>query len=151
MILLPVNTSLSSLVLPGNTRVPFTRQSDGTLSNTSGLRLPQFAGAVLSAVAGGDQQLRFKDGTTWRFHPLIAGALFLVEQADRVGNQITIQRSSGGLMQSVTDAAGRQLTMQYSGGRLSQIQDPLGRTVQYGYGTDGRLSTVTGPAGGVTQ
>ena len=148
--LLPMNTNLWRLILPGNSRIPFVRQPDGTFQNTGSPRVPQFIGAVLTALPGGEQQLRFKDGTSWRFRTLVLGLSYLIEQADRVGNRVTIYRTSGGRIQGIEDAAGRGIAVQYTGNRVTHVRDPLGRIVQYGYDGTGRLVTVTDPAGGVT-
>lgn len=50
---LPVNTDLIRLILPGNTRLPLVRQPDGTFRNSSPPKYPRLAGAVLSSVQGG--------------------------------------------------------------------------------------------------
>ncbi|MCI0526738.1 MAG: Ig-like domain-containing protein [Nitrospira sp.] len=147
-ILQQTGASLAHLIMPGNARVDLTRQPDGTFQNTND---PFVSGAVLSTLTGGDQQLRFKDGSTWRFRSLAAGVRFLIEMKDRNGNQVTIERggpSSG--ISRIIDSAGRAINFTYSGSRLMQIQDPLGRTVQYTYNTNDRLETVTDPEGGVT-
>ncbi|WP_447975230.1 RHS repeat-associated core domain-containing protein [Nitrospira sp. Kam-Ns4a] len=140
------------LVLPANSRVDLAKQPDGTYVNHTH---PFLRGAVLSALPGGDHQLRFKDGTVWRFRPLFtfpAGGTveFLIAQTDRNGNQLTIERSAGGTISRIVDAAGRALTVTTSAGRITQVQDPLGRTIQYTYGSNGRLATVTDPEQGTT-
>ncbi|MGH7427765.1 MAG: carboxypeptidase regulatory-like domain-containing protein, partial [Candidatus Methylomirabilaceae bacterium] len=145
-ILLPANFNLIRLVMPGNVRVDLIRQADGTYRNVTE---PSLSGAVLSNLPGGDRQLRYKDGTTWRFRSLFQGLEFLIEQADRNGNKVTIERDSTGRILRILEPAGRALNVSYAGAQISEIRDPLGRTVQYGY-TGGRLSTVTDPAGGVT-
>ncbi len=152
VVLLQENVNIYRLILPGNTRLQFNKQPNGTFLNASGFRLPEFVGAVLSTLPGGDLQLRFKDGATWKFQgPLFGAALFLVEQADRVGNRITIHRTSGSPIQSIEDSAGRAINFQYTNGRITQLTDPMGRTVQYSYHSDGRLATMTDPEGGVTH
>lgn len=140
------------LVLPANTRLDLSRQADGTFQN---LTHPLLKGAVLSTLPGGDHLLRFKDGATWRFQRRFTfadgtGVDFLMEQADRNGNRLTIERS-GHVLARLVDAAGRALTVSTAGGRITEIQDALGRTVRYEYGTDGRLAVVTDPAGQTTR
>jgi YD repeat-containing protein len=53
----------------------------------------------------------------------------------------------------IPEPAGRALTFHYTGTNLQvdQVTDPLGRTVRYGYGEFGVLTSVTDPAGGVTR
>jgi len=149
--LLPVNADLWRLILPGNTRIPLARQPDGTFANTGFPSFPFMRGASLSTLSNGDHQLRFKDGTTWRFRSLFLGLSFLVEMADRNGNRVVIERGSAGKIIQIADDAGRAFHVTYAGSRISEINDPLGRTVQYGYDANGRLSTVTDPAGGITR
>ncbi len=146
--ILQTGASLAYLIMPGNARIDLTRQPNGTFQNAND---PFVSGAVLSTLPGGDQQLRLKDGTTWRFRALAGGVRFLIEMKDRNGNQVTIERggpSSG--ISRIVDSSGRAINFSYSGSRLIQIQDPLGRTVQYTYNTNDRLETVTDPEGGVT-
>ncbi len=146
-ILLPANFNLIRLVMPGNVRVDLVRQADGTYRNSAE---PSFSSAVLSNLPGGDRQIRFKDGTTWRFRSLFQGLEFLIEQADRNGNKITIERDSSGRVQRIVEPAGRALNVSYAGAQITEIRDPIGRTVPYGY-TGGRLTTATDPAVGVTR
>ncbi|MCI0372321.1 MAG: DUF6531 domain-containing protein, partial [candidate division NC10 bacterium] len=73
-ILLPVNASLFRLILPGNARLDLVLQPDGTYRNSTH---PFLSGAVLTSLSGGDHQLRFKDGNTWRFRNLFLGLEFL--------------------------------------------------------------------------
>jgi len=69
-ILLPVNASLFRLILPSNARLDLILQPDGTYRNSTH---PVLSGAVLTPLAGGEHQLRFKDGATWRFRNLFLG------------------------------------------------------------------------------
>jgi len=143
------NASLRRIILPGNARFAFVKQADGSFVNTTH---PRFAGAVLTQ-SGTSHTLSFKDGTTWRFAPtVVAGPSLLVEQADRNGNRVTVERIGRSLTRLI-EPGGRALTFAYnSQGRIASITDPLGRTVRYGYNlTTRRLETVTDPAGGVTR
>lgn len=140
------------LVLPGSSRLDLYRQPNGTWTNQTH---PMLKGAVLSTIAGGDRQLRFNDGATWTFRSLFTFAAggsieYLIEQADRNNNTLTITRS-GTAITGLTDASGRQVTVSTTGGRISQIQDPLGRVVTYNYNSNGRLETVSDPEGGSTR
>lgn len=147
IVLLPETAQLRTLVMPGNARLSFVLQSDGTFINTTH---PAFAGAVLSAGSGGEHSLRLKNGTVWRFVPGTAGLGLLVEQRDRNGNRLLIERS-GNQITRIVEPAGRALVFSYTGSRISSIRDPLGREVQYSYNTSGRLETVADPEGGETQ
>ena len=159
--LLEESPSLRHLILPGNARLKFIRQADGTFTTTGS----DFAGAVLTPEPNGAHQLRLKDGTIWRFAAgwlrrglpgAITGLGLLVEQRDRTGNVLTITRDGFRAVTQVTEPGGRTLfftvtTISPAIARLTQVRDPLGRTVRYDYSPSGRLVTVTDPAGGVTR
>ena len=135
------------LILPGNSRLDLVQQPDGTYRNATH---PFLSGAVLTGT--GIKTLRFKDGTTWKFAPFIQGIEFLVEQADRYGNKITIARAGiRGLPVSITDAGGRVTNFTTFSEKIIQILDPLGRTIHYTYGANERLATVTDTEGGITR
>jgi RHS repeat-associated protein len=149
--------TLRRLVLPGNARLAFTREADGTFVNTTHAR---FARAVLSQ-AGTEHVLRLEDGTTWRFasgwlpwnraQP-ITGLGLLVERADRDGNRLVVEREAHGRPLRLIEPAGRALAFELdASGRISRVSDPAGRSVLYGYDAARRLATVTNPAGGVTR
>ncbi len=149
VVLLEVNTSLRRLIMPGNARFDFVVQPNGTYTQGTHQR---FAGAVLTALPGGTNQIRFKDGTVWRFaNTSIPGLEALVEESDRNGNRLAIERSFDAVIRRIVEPSGRALTFSYSGDRLSQVTDPLGRVVRYGYNSAGRLETVTDAAGGTTR
>lgn len=158
VILLEESATLRRLILPGDARFSFVRQPDGTFVNTT---YPEFAGAVLTAGTQGDHTLRLKDGTLWRFgsgwrpwgRPIpIAGLGLMVEQVDRNGNRLTIERESHARLTRLIEPGARELVFTTDSlGHTTQVTDPLGRTVLYGYNSDGRLETVTDPTGGVTR
>src|SRR5207253_1937120 len=87
--LLDVNQLLRRLVMPGNARYEFARQSDGRFVNRTN---PRFRGATISEEADGVQALRFSNGNVWRFRggwigrgrtrPIV-GLNLLIEQRDR--------------------------------------------------------------------
>ena len=131
------------IYLPGNVRLDMALQPDGTYVNRND---PFLAGAVLTLQGQGPAELRFKDGTIWRF---TNGALS--EQEDRNGNRIRIERS-GRIIQRIVDSVGRIVKFSTDAqNRIREIRDPIGRTVKYTYDVNGRLSIVTNPAGGTTQ
>jgi RHS repeat-associated protein len=156
IVVLELGPSLRRLILPGNARLDFPRQPDGTFANGTA---PQFTGAVLTHT-GNTHTLRFKDGATWRLSTgylprvgatPIAGFWLLTQQTDRVGNALTITRDGFGGLARLTEPAGRTIEARFTGARLTTLTDPAGRTVTYAYDAQGRLSTVTDPAGGLTR
>ena len=153
------------LVMPGNARVLLSRGSDGAFRSGT---TPQLAGAVLHAEADGEHRLVFKDGAAWRFRAgwrarvrstVLPGLGLLVEQVDRHGNRLIIDRDKAGAVSSIAEPAGRTLTFTTAlldpadptSARLVTVLDPLGRRVHYGYDAQRRLSTVTDAAGGVVR
>ena len=91
---------LIRLILPGNTRLDLTKQPNGTYSNSTH---PLLRGAVLTLsgnTSNSISDLRFKDGSTWRFsrRRFGASAFFdvLIEMRDRNGNITTIEREPNG-------------------------------------------------------
>jgi len=164
--LLDINTSLRRLVMPGNARYEFARQSDGRLVNQTH---PRFRGAAITEEADGVQALRFSNGNVWRFRggwigrgrtQPIAGLNLLIEQRDRHDNWLTISRDGSGGVTTLTQSDGRQIAFTTSllvpsdptSARLTQVRDALGRSVQYGYDpASRRLQSVIDAAGGETR
>ncbi len=164
--LLDVNQSLRRLVMPGNARYEFARQSDGRFVNRTN---PRFRGATISEEADGVQALRFSNGNVWGFRggwigrgrtrPIV-GLNLLIEQRDRHDNVLTISRDGSGGVASLTQPDGRTISFTTSllvpgdqtSARLTQVRDALGRTVQYAYDpASRRLQSVTDAAGGETR
>ena len=152
ILLPPPNNSSDALVLytPGNHQDLFARQPNGTFLNTTS---PALQGAVVT-VSGGIRTLTYRDKSKWTFdgtnNQVIGGRL--IGQTDLNGNTVTISRDSQGRIIQIAQPSGRKVTVTYSGTspRISTMQDPIGRTVTYGYDGNQRLTTVTDPAGGVT-
>ena len=92
--------------------------------------------------------LERKDGTEYEF----GTAAPLQKIHDPHGNSITISRTNGqtGNITSITSSNNRYLTVSYTNNLPTSIQDQAGRTVQYGYDSSGRLSTVKDPNSNVT-
>jgi RHS repeat-associated protein len=153
------------LVMPGNARVSFAGAGDGTFTNATA---PDLAGAVLRAEANGEHRLVFRDGASWRFRSgwrargrlgLLTGLGLLVEQRDRHGNVLIVDRDAFGAVASIVEPAGRTLTFTTAlldasdpmSVRIVGILDPLGRMVHYAYDELRRLTAVTDAAGGVVR
>jgi RHS repeat-associated protein len=158
-------TDARLLVMPGNARLPFARSGDATFTSST---TPDLAGATLYAEASGEHRLVFKDGASWRFRGnwrargrlgSLPGLGLLVEQRDRHGNVLTIDRDPFGAVASIAEPAGRTLTFTTAqldaadpmSVRLVGVLDPVGRTVHYGYDELRRLSTVRDAGGGVVR
>ncbi|MFQ5846383.1 MAG: RHS repeat-associated core domain-containing protein [Candidatus Methylomirabilales bacterium] len=137
-------------VQPGNTRIPFARQPDGTFLNDT---IPSFQGAKIIPNTDGTRTLRFRDGSTRLFQPATPSLFQLTAIADRNGNTIRIGRDSLGRPINLTAPGGRQVAMSFAASllQISSVRDPLGREVRYSYDINNRLETVTDPAGGVTR
>ncbi len=152
-VLLLIQSNLRTLVLPSGAQLALPQQGNGSWQNFTD---PSVRGAVITA-SGSNHILRFKDGSTWTFGTPLTGAggvtgAFLIAQADRNGNTVTLTRTGPFQnLTTITEPAGRQLTLTYdASNRITAIADPIGRTVTYTYGPAG-LTSVTDPAGGVTQ
>jgi RHS repeat-associated protein len=164
--LLDVNTSVRRLVMPGNARYEFVRDSDGRFRNRSH---PRFRGAAIELEPDGVPTLRFTSGTLWRFgggwvgrgraQP-IAGLNLLIEQRDRHDNTLTITRDPNGGVSVLTQSDGRTIVFTTSllapddptSARLTEVRDALGRTVHYRYDpTSRRLQSVIDAIGGETR
>lgn len=147
------SNGLITLIMPDGNQFPFVRQGNGTFINTT---IPSLRGAVLSIPSSGIYRIRWKDGTTYEFRPLLIGSpqtQFLTSITDPNGNIITLVRSSSAPVQivQVVDPVGRALNLTYDGSnRITSITDPIGRITRYSYNAQGRLATFTDAAGGVT-
>ncbi|BDO42095.1 hypothetical protein CELD12_15850 [Cellulomonas sp. NTE-D12] len=139
--------------------------SGTTVGNASELRITQENGSSLDFVRGADGtysaparvQATLKqnpDGTfvlvrkatqTYRFDA--SGRLARME--DRNGQGVTLTRDSSGHVTTLSDDRGRGLTLTWSGAHVASAADNTGRTVSYGYSSDGDLTSVTAPDGSV--
>ncbi|MDX1999918.1 MAG: RHS repeat-associated core domain-containing protein [Thermoanaerobaculia bacterium] len=146
----PAGLAVINLILPDGNRIPFVREQDGLLRNTT---VPRFAGATL-ATSGANSTLRLAEGTTIVFTARTA-ALGSTAGAitDRFGNRVTLVRDAArpARITDVVDPVGRRLRLSYDAAdRITEVRDPIGRTTRYAYNAQGTLATVTDPAGGVT-
>jgi RHS repeat-associated protein len=58
---------------------------------------------------------------------------------------------ANGLPMSVTVRGGRSVWMAYSGGTLQSVTDDFGRSLSFGYDTQGRLANVSAPGGEIMR
>jgi RHS repeat-associated protein len=148
----PQAAGVINLMMPDGNRFPFNRQADQTLINTT---IPSMIGAVMTTQANGNTELRWKDGTVYRFVPSTFQLGAVLESIrDPNGNRITLTRNPSQPLQitEVIDPVGRRLILNYDAAdRITSIADPIGRTVRYTYNGQGILETVTDLAGGVTR
>ena len=148
----PQLASIINLIMPDGNRIPFNLQSAGLFVNST---IPYFLGATMTIQGDGSVDLRYKDGTIYRFVPsgFQLGSL-LASITDSNRNAVTLTRNPSNLIQitQIADPVGRSLTLAYdSSNRITSVTDPIGRTVQYTYNSQGTLATVTDPARGLTQ
>ncbi len=136
------------LTMPGYTRVDFQLETNG---RSYARRSLTHKGAYLQQV-GPDWQLRFRDGTVWKFAQAQFPLQFmLVEQRDSNGNWLRVQRNGGGFPVRIETSGGRWVQINYgTNGLMSTVTDAIGRTVQYGYATslgNNTINAVTAPDG----
>jgi RHS repeat-associated protein len=167
MMLVGDNTTytFAELVLGNGTRVYYQRTSPGTdkesavMAHTGTAQRPAsptgFYGSVLrwNATRPG-WDITFKDGTIYQFPEFGHLGNPLTAIVDRLGNQLTINRSGlhGEFIDRITSPNGRwvEFINDTTNGTVLQIRDNLGRTVSYTYNADRRLWKVTDARGGVT-
>ncbi len=148
----PQNATIVRLIMPDGNQFPFTKNSDGTLTNTT---VPSLRGAVMTVAANGEASLRWKEGAVFVFVPgnVVLGSV-LESITDRNGNQVNLVRNPSGPSQitEIIDPVGRKLLLSYDGAdRILSVTDPIGRNVGYTYNAQGRLETVTDAENGLTQ
>ncbi len=109
-------------------------------------------------IVSGRAELRYKDGTVFRFLPRTATLPFIGSTLESItdanGNTVTLERDAarGIRINAIVDPVGRRLTLTYDGtDRITSLRDPIGRIVRYRYHAAGTLESVTDPAGGVTR
>ncbi len=147
----PASAMAISLISPDGNQYLFSRQTNGTLTNSS---VPSLQGVVMTTSAS-QATLRYPDGTVYQFQAF-AGVSYLSSITDRYGNATTfvVAPMSGSTLRitQITDPVGRSLNLAYNANaHVTSITDPIGRTVAYTYNATGTLATVTDPNGGVTS
>ncbi len=146
----PESEALIDVVMPDGNRFPFALTADGVWRNST---VPGLRGAAITVPSAGEAELRWKNGTVFRFigSGTPRGAL-LAAISDRVGNQITLMRNTALEIAEVVDPVGRSLRLKYDGaGRVTELSDGIGSRVFYRYNGQGTLEAVTDSAGGVTR
>jgi RHS repeat-associated protein len=148
----PTSAAAINLIRPDGNQFLFSRQINGTLTNSS---IPSEQGAVMTTNSSGLTTLRYPNGTVYQFQPF-AGVSYLSSITDRNGNTTTLTvtplNSTTLRITTITDPVGRSLNLTYnSAAQVATVSDPIGRTVTYTYNTTGTLATVTDANGGVTR
>lgn len=142
-----------NLIMPDGNQFQFVQEGNNTFVNSN---IPSLLGSVITSSSTGNFNLRWKNGTIFRFSSpsSFATVAFLNSITDANGNTTTFVRSNPAQPLQITqviDPVGRALNLTYDNfNRILSINDPIGRTVQYTYNSQGTLATVTDPAGGVT-
>lgn len=79
--------------------------------------------------------------------PSVGAIYFLLTQiSDENSNSIGINRSSGGLVQTVVDSSGRSLTYAYNGQYATSVTDFTGRQWTFQHDANGNLSQISYPS-----
>jgi YD repeat-containing protein len=101
----------------------------------------------LTAHPDGTYTLEGRDGSRIVFDEEGRG----VSLADASGNETSLTYDGQGNLTHVTDAVERSIEFSYSDDRLTAVSDPLSRTYQYTYDTDGNLIRTTDARGGTVS
>ncbi|KRE82401.1 hypothetical protein ASG89_14170 [Paenibacillus sp. Soil766] len=75
----------------------------------------------------------------------------LTRMLDRVGNALTIERSSDGTPTAIITSGGQRTTLQIQNGQLIRLSNPLGESYQMQYDATGLLKQFTDPNGHVRR
>jgi RHS repeat-associated protein len=138
-----VSATTLQVKMPDNARYDFVLNASGDFVNTGS---PNWIGTTLRLVSGG-YSLRFKDGTIYSFN----AEGFLIAQADRNGNTVTISRDIDNALVQISSVSG---TLDFETSRVSttdgsqyterieSVTDQDGRKVFYLYDTSSRLVEV---------
>ena len=137
---------------PAGARYMLSLQGDGVYRMTTG-RSGALGMEVRPASFG--RTLRLQDGAEYDFNP--AGQL--LRMRDTSGNQISFALDTNGFIQSMTDPTGR--TYQFTTTRITigrtiytlanKITDPLGRSINFTYDAQARMTNHTDAAGQTTS
>lgn len=87
----------------------------------------------------------FPDGDYMEFDAAAGGRL--VTQADRNGNQTTLEYNGSGQLWKIKEPTNREIVLEYTSGKLTKVIDPKGNQHTLGYDNSDNLTSVTGPEG----
>ena len=140
--LYPSGASVINLIMPDGNQFPFSKQGNGMYVNSG---IPTLGGAVMTVVDNNTVDLRWKDGTTFRFIVIVNVPFYrtlLDSVTDSNGNKFQITHN-GFQIQAITDPTGRSLLFNYNvGGCITQITAPDGSFVSYDYKGNGPCTTA---------
>ena len=129
----PASDSVINLIMPDGNQFPFSKQGNNTFINSG---VPVLGGGVMTVIDNSTVDLRWKDGTTFRFIKLFVVPFYrtiLDSVTDPNGNKFQITHN-GFQIQAITDSTGRGLSFNYNvGGCITQITAPDGTNVSYDY------------------
>ena len=150
------NQARIEVAFPNGSRLPFTRQPNGTYR-------PPLASIGRGSTlhwdsTQGEYRLTTIDGSMLVFRPTFfaAARASLTSIVDRHGNTIELVRGAGAgnveILERIIAPNGETISLQYDAqNRIRSVTDFAGRTTLYEYDPAGRLESVTDPAGGVTS
>ncbi len=144
---MPGNNQALTLVTEGGAQYIFSREPDGSYTNT---RWPFLRGRKIVRNPDGTLTEYMKDGTIRKYRIYNVTMARLYQIMDRNGNTFNLELDSSGNPVKIADSTGRGFTITYSGSLISSITDHSGRKVTYGYDQNSNLISVTNPEGGVT-
>ena len=152
----------TDLSIPGpGPSLDLTRTYNSLSSGTEGIFGYGWASSYsmhLSSASTGDVTIFETDGSSVTAAPAGSGSYQLPTWADSTltstGGEYTFVRhqtetfsfDSSGQLTGISDLNGLTTTLSYSTGRLSKVTSPAGKTLTFSYGTNGLVSSVSGPA-----
>ncbi|WP_270164504.1 S8 family serine peptidase [Paenibacillus sp. SYP-B4298] len=136
---MPTNSSIMIAKLPNGSSQLFVVNSNNTYTAND-------SHSKLVKEADNSHTLTTTDQYTYGFN----AAGYLSWMKDPVGNQVTIEVDSAGVVKKITDAVKRSYTVSYNNTYIKEITDQQGRKVQYQYDSANRLVKVIAPSGRIS-